>query len=136
MMITTLNNWKPDDTTKPSRVNRKKKRRGKIADLIKSGLTDWYNVAHNLTTAPYWAVGFSSSRQGVQSPLKRVVFLCQKFSTVIQSSEPFYYGVVKYGESFDSPHLVAVLLTLFNHAARCLAVIGGGYSILRQGSPL
>ncbi len=34
-MIATLNNWKPDDTTKPSRVNRKKKRRWKIADLQK-----------------------------------------------------------------------------------------------------
>ena len=100
------------------------------------GLTQNLIVAHNLPNAAHSAVEFCSSRQGVQSPLKRVVFLCQKFSTVIQSSEPFYYGVVKYGESFDSPHLVAVLLTLFNHAARCLAVIGGGYSILRQGSPL
>ena len=136
MMITTLNNWKPDDTTKPSRVNRKRKRRWKIADLIKSGLTDCYAVAQNNITDNALSVGFSSSRQGVQSPLKRVVFLCQKFSTIIQSSEPFYYGVVRHGESFDSPHLFAVLLTLFNHAARCLAVIGGGYSILRTGSPL
>jgi hypothetical protein len=124
------------ENTKPSRVNRKRKRRWKISDLIKSGLTDCYAVAHNLTTAPHWAVEFCSSRTGVQSPLKRVVFLCQKFSTIIQSSEPFYYGVVRHGESFDSPHLFAVLLTLFNHAARCLAVIGGGYSILRTGSPL
>ena len=136
MMITTLNNWKPDDTTKPSRVNRKRKQRWKIADLIKSGLTDCYAVAHNLTTAPHWAVEFCSSRTGVQSPLKRVVFLCQKFSTVIQSSEPFYYGVVRYGESFDSPHLVAVLQNLSNLAAQCFAANGGCYSILRQGSPL
>ena len=85
------------ENTKPSRVNRKRKRRWKISDLIKSGLTDCYAVAHNLTTAPHWAVEFCSSRTGVQSPLKRVVFLCQKFSTVIQSSEPFYYGVVRHG---------------------------------------
>ncbi len=141
MMIATLKNWQsteigtvPEDT-KPSRVNRKRKRRWKISDFIKSGLTDCYAVAQNNLAGTVLPVGFSSSRTGVQSPLKTVVFLCQNFSAVIQSSEPFY-GVVRYGESFDSPHLFAVLLTLFNHAARCLAVIGGGYSILRTGSPL
>jgi hypothetical protein len=37
-----------NDTTKPSRINRKKKRRWKIAslaDLLKAGLTDCYRVA-------------------------------------------------------------------------------------------
>ena len=124
------------ENTKPSRVNRKRKRRWKISDLIKSGLTDCYAVAQNNITDNALSVGFSSSRTGVQSPLKRVVFLCQKFSTIIQSSEPFYYGVVRHGESFDSPHLFAVLQNLSNLAAQCFAANGGGYSILRTGSPL
>jgi len=37
-----------DETTKPSRINRKRKRRWRastIADLLKSGLTDCYRVA-------------------------------------------------------------------------------------------
>ena len=84
MMITTLNNWKPDDTTKPSRVNRKKKRRWKIADLIKSGLTDCYAVAHNLTTAPYWAVGRENLFiNGVNTPLTIAVFLCASYCAVL-----------------------------------------------------
>ncbi len=99
-------------------------------------LTQNLIVAQNLPTGNALSVGFCSSRIGVQSLLKTVVFLCQKFSTVIQSSEPFYYGVVRYGESFDSPHLCAVLQNLSNLAAKCFAANGGGNSILSIGSPL
>ena len=118
-----------------SRINRKLERRWKIADLIKSGLTDCYAVAQNNLAGTVLPVGFSSSQQGVQSPLKTVVFLCQKFSTVIQSYEPFYYGVVIWAvERLTAP--CCGTANPLNHAARCFAVIGGGLSLLKQGSPL
>ena len=73
------------ENTKPSRVNRKRKRRWKISDLIKSGLTDCYNVAHNLTTAPYWAVGRENLFYiGVNTPLTIAVFLCASFCTALR----------------------------------------------------
>jgi len=46
-----------DDTTKPSHINRKKKRRWKISDLIKSGLTDCYMAAMLTPLLPHVAAG-------------------------------------------------------------------------------
>ena len=83
-MIATLNNWKPDDTTKPSRVNRKRKRRWKIADLIKSGLTDCYNVAQNNITDNALSVGRRNLFfNGVNTPLTIAVFLCASYCAVL-----------------------------------------------------
>ncbi|MCF7988026.1 MAG: hypothetical protein K9L60_10705 [Methylovulum sp.] len=83
-MIATLNNWKPDDTTKPSRVNRKRKRRWKISDLIKSGLTDCYAVAQNNITDNALSVGRDNLFYiGVNTPLTIAVFLCASFCAVL-----------------------------------------------------
>ena len=84
MMITTLKNWKPDDTTKPSRVNRKRKRRWKISDLIKSGFTDCYAVAQNNITDNALSVGRENLfSKGVNTPLTIAVFLCLPFCAVL-----------------------------------------------------
>ncbi|PPD44366.1 MAG: hypothetical protein CTY16_12035 [Methylobacter sp.] len=100
------------------------------------GLTERYRGAILSALSPHVATGFSSSfRTGVQSPLKTVVFLCQKISASLKTPESFYYGVVILGELNGSPHLFAALLTLLNHATQCLAALGGGYSLLRTGLP-
>ena len=129
--------FNPDDTTKPSRVNRKRKRRWRpslISDLIKSGLTDCYRLNHNLpAVSALLAVGFAAGiYKGVNTPLLNVVFLCQKISTAFMSSESFNNGVVVWGvERLTVPLYGTANPT--NHAARCFAVISGGYSLLYKG---
>ena len=72
------------ENTKPSRVNRKKKRRWKIADLIKSGLTDCYAVAQNNITDNALSVGRENLfSKGVNTPLTIAVFLCASYCAVL-----------------------------------------------------
>ena len=99
-------------------------------------LTQNLIVAHNLPTGNALPVGFSDRISiGVQSPLKTVVFLCQKFSTVIKSFELYIYGVVIWGvERLTAP--MRGTENPFNYAAQIFSVFGGGYSILSIGSPL
>ena len=70
-----------DETTKPSRVNRRRKKRWKastIADLIKNGLTDCFRAAI-LFVAGNKSAGIRTPLLGVTTPLFRVVFLCLSF---------------------------------------------------------
>jgi hypothetical protein len=64
-----------NDTTKPSRINRKRKKRWKVTDLIKSGLTDCFMAAILALLLPHVAVGIRPPREGHKRPLLTVVFL-------------------------------------------------------------
>ncbi len=101
-----------------------------------SALTQHDFLTYSDVTGKALPVGCSSPiSMGVQSPLKTVVFLCQKISTVIKSAESFCYGVVIWGaERLAAP--MRGTANPLNHAAQCLAANGGGYSILSIGSPL
>lgn len=64
--------------TKPTRINRRRKKRRKITNLLKSGLTDCYRVANLFLLSQKTKVGtFSIPRKGQDiRPLNKVVFLC------------------------------------------------------------
>ena len=66
------------NTTKPSRINRKLKRRWKrpvkIADLVKAGLTDCYRVVNLCPLSQKTKVGIETPRIGHNRPLSTVVF--------------------------------------------------------------
>lgn len=61
--------------TKPCRVTRRRKKRWKIADLLKSGLTDCYRVANLSTLSQKTKVGIRPPCKGHNRPLSTVVFL-------------------------------------------------------------
>ena len=63
-----------DDTTKPSRINRKKKRRWKMSDLIKSGLTDCYMAAMLTPLLPHVAVGIEAPHKAATGHYKTWFF--------------------------------------------------------------
>jgi len=63
--------------TKPSRLNRCRKKRWKIIDLIKLGLTECYRVANLSPLSQKTKVGICTpDNQGHNRPLYTVVFLC------------------------------------------------------------
>ena len=67
-----------DDTRTPGWNKRRSKPRWKIIEitgLIKRGLTDVYRLAHNLTTAPHWAVGIQTPGKGHNRPHLHAAFL-------------------------------------------------------------
>jgi hypothetical protein len=65
-----------DPLTKPSRLNRRRKKRWKITDLIKLGLTDCYRLANLSPLSQKTKVGSRSPDNGHNRPLYTVVFLC------------------------------------------------------------
>lgn len=71
-----------DDTTKPSRLNRRRKKRWKISDLIESGLTDCGRVAM-LFTAGTSSTGSRNPAVLAKSPQPIAAFLCLSFSAAL-----------------------------------------------------
>ncbi|UOA08574.1 hypothetical protein [Methylobacter sp. S3L5C] len=55
-----------DQTTKPSRLKRRQKRRWKISDLIKSGLTDCYMAAILTALSPHVTVGIRTPNKAAR----------------------------------------------------------------------
>ncbi len=83
------------ENVKPSRVNRKRKRRWKIGTALRQltqpkirlglkALTDCGRLAQNLATAPHWAVGRGNLFYiGVKPPQPYVVFLCASYFSAL-----------------------------------------------------
>ena len=103
MIIATLKLWKPEigsilcqtysiqnwiqcpENIKPRRFYRKRSWRIRsIVDLIKSGLTDCYVVAHNLSAVSTLAAGRENLFiNGVKPPLTNAVFLCASYCAAL-----------------------------------------------------
>ena len=116
-----------DPLTKPSRTNRKMKRRWKkpkISELIKSGLTDCYRVANLVSLSPHVTVrAFELPCIGRYiRPLLSVVFLCpqkrcREFSRDLSVmagciEQPLKRLAGAYAGSSNSIHSVAQLFEL------------------------
>ncbi|MFI3198185.1 MAG: hypothetical protein QX196_07685, partial [Methylococcaceae bacterium] len=73
-----------DENTKPSRLNRKKKRRWKIIDLIKSALTDGYMAAMLTPLLPHVAAGSRNPHKATTGHYKTWFFCThQKYNSIL-----------------------------------------------------
>lgn len=127
-----------DDTSTPSGNKRRSKPRWKIikiTGLIKSGLTDGYRLAHNLTTATHWAVGIRTPGKGHNRPHLHAAFLypsktraalCRAFFIMVGCIEQ---PLKRLAGSF------AGSANLIHSTAQIFALMGGGLT-LPQRKPL
>ena len=114
-----------DDTTKPSRLKRKHKRRWKITDLIKSGLTDCCMAAMLTALLPHVAVGIEAPHKATTGHYQTWFFCThQKLNSILLwwavLSNPLK-GWPRLGGSFN----------LIQSTAQRLKPIGGGLSLLQ-----
>jgi hypothetical protein len=119
-----------DDTTKPSRVNRRRKKRWKassIADLIKSGLTDCLRGTILCLLSQKTKAG-SRSPQGHKRPLSTVVFLSHQKQFYL-----LWWGVLS--SPLKGWPGLAGTSNLIHPTAQQFEDVGGGLSLL-QGAPL
>ena len=126
----------PDDTTKPSRVNRKRKRRWRpnlISYLIKSGLTDCYRLPHNLPAVSTLTVGIRAPGKGHNRPHLHAAFLYPS-GTQLLFKEYFVYFMVgcieqplkRLAGSFAGSS------NLIHSTAQQLELVGGGLSLIQR----
>lgn len=120
-----------DDTTKPSRLNRRRKKRWKIADFIEAGLTDCARVAMLFTA------GTSSTgrRNLVRTKGEKIAAAYRGFfMSVIQHGVMpclFCYGGLITGSVRRWLHLWAVFDPVFSPSPDSVETISGGYSITK-----
>ncbi|MEQ1621398.1 MAG: hypothetical protein ABL919_08325 [Methylococcales bacterium] len=120
-------NQHPIDTTKPSRINRKRKKRWKISDLIANGLTDCYRVA--ILTAPCQCkVGIRAPRKGHKRPLLSVVFLYPSKRHVFSMVGCIEQPLKRLAGSFAGSS------NLIQPAAQQLELVGGGLPLYKGAS--
>jgi len=122
-----------DETTKPSRINRRRKKRWKISDLIANGLTDCACMAILFTSISRSAGRGNPFSIGVKTPQPYVAFLCASFSAAfccVYTVMAGCLGSLRAGRSN----------TRYFHptqpVAHAVESIGGGYSSLVLESPL
>jgi len=72
-----------DDTTKPSRLNRKRKKRWKIADWIEAGLTECWRVAMLFSAGSSSTGRGNPFSTGEKSPQQIAAFLCLSFRAAL-----------------------------------------------------
>jgi len=113
-----------DDTTKPSRINRRRKRKWRKASL--NGLTRYRTLLDN-HQASNTLVGFRSLKSiGVKTP-NHGVFLCLK-KIVADKIRDFYPVMVACsGQPKGWPAPMPGTANLLHVAAQQFAVVGGGY---------
>ncbi len=118
-------------TTKPSRINRKLKRRWKpvkIADLVNASLTNSTMAATIAPLSQKTKVGICSLDNGHNRPLNTVVFLCPPKRT----RELFLFLIIMagfYRQTLKSlADSVIGTANLFYPATQCFAALRGGYS--------
>jgi hypothetical protein len=120
----------PIDNTKPSRINRKRKRRWKvstIADLIRLGLTDYYLVAI-LNASCKCKAGICTPHEATKGH-----FLQWFFCTHQKHNSILLWWAVLSNPLKGWPGL-AGSANLIQSTARRFAPMGGGLSLL-QGVP-
>ena len=93
-----------DPITNPSRLNRRRKKRWKIADLLKSDLTDCYRVANLFPLSQKTKVGPSTPNNiGHQKATINVVFLCPSFSAALCRIYSVMAGCVGQAKAWPVP---------------------------------
>jgi len=114
-----------DDTTKPSRLNRKKKRRWKMSDLIKSGLTDCYMAAMLTSLSKHLEAGIRTPNKATTGH-NRTWFFCthQKLNSIL-----LWWEVLSCPLN-DRPRLGGSSNLILPTAQR-LEPVGGGLSLLQ-----
>ncbi|MEI6066734.1 MAG: hypothetical protein WCP96_05325 [Methylococcaceae bacterium] len=118
-----------DDTTKPSRINRKKKRRWKMSDLIKSGLTDWCMAAILIPLLPHVTVGICSPSTGHKRPQSIAVFLCPpKTQAVLCLVLSIMAGYFRQPLKRLAGSCTGTANLIYS-ATRCFAALNGGYPL-------
>lgn len=114
-----------DDTTKPSRLNRKRKKRWKIADLIESGLTDCVRVAM------LFIAGNKPAGRGNPITSRREcavigVFLCLSFSAALSRGYSVMAGCLGHPLRMAVPRIG--ISTPIQPVAHAVESKSGGYS--------
>jgi len=118
-----------DDTTKPSRLKRRRKKRWKIAHLIEIGLTDCARVSI-LYAAGNKSAGISTPRnKGEKSPQPYVAFLCASFSAALCRVYSVMAGL--FGQAQAWPVPLSGSTNPLKPVARRLVPMGGGYSLYK-----
>lgn len=103
-----------DDTTKPSRLNRKRKKRWKIANLIESGLTDCVRLAILFLSSTLTTRNWRSVIKGAQPPKMR--FFCAYRSALhimsgwARQSQDWPVSFFRYANLVQSGSMIGVML--------------------------
>lgn len=119
-----------DPNTKPSRLNRRRKRKWKIADLIKIGLTDCCRVAMLFTAGNTSARPINPEKQGVNTP-NHGVFYCPK--KIVAPLVRAFVMVARSGLLKSGPKPCLGVDNPLRVAAQNPSTFGGGL-FLRQGA--
>lgn len=115
-----------DDTTKPSRLNRKRKKRWKIADWIANGLTDCACVAMLYLAGTSSTGSRNPFSTGEKSPQPIAAFLCLSFRAALCRVYSVMAGCLGQRSALAAP--VGGFLPLFSPSPDEVEIIGGGYS--------
>ena len=114
-----------DDTTKPSRINRKKKRRWKIIDLIKSGLTDCYMAAMLTPLLPHVTDGLRTPHKATKGHYQTWFFCThQKLNSIL-----LWWGVLS--SPLNGWPRLGGRSNLIHPTAQRLDLVGGGLSLIQ-----
>lgn len=128
------NAGKPDDSTKPSRINRRRKKRWKIADLMPEFLTEAASCS-NLVSSISRLTGIGTPfRYGVKTPLPLVAFLCSPFSAAFCRLHSVMAGLFGHPLRMAAPYRGSS--NQLKPVAQSLEPLRGGYSSLDMESPL
>ncbi len=115
-----------DENTKPSRLNRKKKRRWKITDLIKSALTDGYMAAMLSPLLPHVTAGSRNPHKATKGHYQTWFFCThQKYNSIL-----LWWGFIEQSlKRLAAPWRYCELDNI--PATQTLAIMGGGLSLLQ-----
>ncbi|WKJ91637.1 hypothetical protein QZJ86_05745 [Methylomonas montana] len=122
-----------DPNTKPSRLNRKRKKRWKIADLIEIGLTDCARVAMLIIAGNSQPGTLNPESKGVKAPIQGV-FYCPK--KIVAPMVRAFVMVACIGPLSSGPEPLPGVENPMHVAAQRLSTFGGGLFILSKGQPL
>lgn len=118
-----------DPNSKPSRLNRKRKKRWKIADWIANGLTDCTRVSI-LYAAGNKSAGICTPRnKGEKSPQPYVAFLCASFSAALCRVYSVMAGL--FGQPRGWPVPLSGSANPLKSVAQSFAPLCGGYSLYK-----
>lgn len=118
-----------DDTTKPSRLNRRRKKRWKIAGLIAHGLTDCVRVSTIESANNKLARTITPVRQGVKRLTTAFFYVPRKVTALVR----LFFMVACRGPLSSGPEPCPGGDNPLHAAAQRLSPFGGGHSYSRQG---